>query len=246
VVELIAYFDGRADLGRQLTAALASVPEARIEPAPVPDVDWVAHVRAAFRPLRVGAFSVLPIWQTPAPVPGPRTLIVDPGRAFGTGTHETTRLCLDALQELASRAALGRVLDLGAGSGILAVAALRLGARQAVALDDDPEALVSAAHHGRLNDMRPSLVRADGGRGLCAAAFDTVVANISAPLLSSRRDEILALVKPGGTLILSGFLREDLPELRQAYAGRATVREASEGEWAALVIGPGEPGARAT
>jgi ribosomal protein L11 methyltransferase len=237
VVELIAYFDSRTGLPEQLAAALRSVPRARIEPAPVPEVDWVAHVRASFRPLRVGSFSILPVWHEPAPAPGPRTLIVDPGRAFGTGTHETTRLCLLALQALTERTGLGRVLDLGTGSGILAIAALRLGASHAIALDDDPEALASAAQHSRLNGVRPSLVRADGGRGLRPAAFDTIVANVSAPLLTARRDEIQALLKSGGALILSGFLQDDLSALRDAYMAGGTVRDSVDGEWAALTIG---------
>jgi ribosomal protein L11 methyltransferase len=236
-VELIAYFDSRAGLAERLAAALDSLPAARVEPTAVAEVDWVAHVREAFRPLSVGAFRIVPAWQVPAGPPGSQVLIVDPGRAFGTGGHETTRLCLEALQTLARRRPLGRVLDLGAGSAILAIAALRLGARHAVALDNDPEALVSAADHARLNAVSPSLLLADGGRALRPAVFNTIVANISAPLLLSRRDEILALARPGGALILSGFLAEDVPAMREAFASSGPAREAVDGEWAALVMG---------
>jgi ribosomal protein L11 methyltransferase len=241
-VELIAYFESAAGLAERLVAALDRLPVARVEPTVVPDVDWVAHVREAFRPLSVGAFRILPAWQVSTGPSDSQVLIVDPGRAFGTGGHETTRLCLEALQTLASRRPLGRVLDLGAGSAILAIAALRLGARHAVALDNDPEALVSAGHHARLNAVSPSLVLADGGRALRPASFDTIVANVSAPLLSSRRTELLALTRPGGALILSGFLAEDLPALREAFASAGPAREALDGEWAALVVGEAESG----
>jgi ribosomal protein L11 methyltransferase len=244
-VELIAYFDSDARLAERLAAALDNLPAARVEPTPIPEVDWVAHVRESFRPLRVGAFRILPVWQAPSGPPASQMLVVDPGRAFGTGAHETTRLCLEALQTLAQHRPLGRVLDLGAGSAILAIAALRLGARHAIALDNDSEALVSAAHHARLNAVSPSLLLADGGRALRQASFDTIVANISAPLLSARRAEILALIRPGGALILSGFLGEDLPALREAFASGGSAREAVDGEWAALVIGEAEVGRRA-
>jgi ribosomal protein L11 methyltransferase len=204
-VELIAYFEDRPDLRERLDEALADAAGTRPEPMDVPEVDWVAHVRATFRPVSAGGFGILPAWQDPPPAPGPRTLIVDPGRAFGTGGHETTRLCLDALQTLAARAPLGRVLDLGAGSGILAIAALRLGAQRATAIDLDPEAVVSAAHHARLNGVGPDLLRGDGAGPFRPAAFDTIVANVSAPLLWSRSREIVGLLRPAGVLVLSGF-----------------------------------------
>jgi ribosomal protein L11 methyltransferase len=235
-VELVAYFEDRPDLRERLDEALADAAGTRAEPVDVPEVDWVAHVRSAFRPVCAGGFWILPVWQDPPPAPGPRTLIVDPGRAFGTGGHETTRLCLDALQALAARAPLGRVLDLGAGSGILAIAALRLGAQRATAIDLDPEALASAAHHARLNGVGPDLLLGDGASPFRAAAFDTIVANVSAPLLWSRSRELVALLRPAGALVLSGFLREDVPRLCDAYSFAGPARAASEGEWAALVV----------
>jgi ribosomal protein L11 methyltransferase len=173
---------------------------------------------------------------------------VDPGRAFGTGTHETTRLCLAALEDLASRRPLGRALDLGAGTGLLSVAAARLGASFVCASDIDREANEASRHHARLNGVRLAVVQADGGRGFRAGSFDLVLANLMALLLVDRAAEVRALLAPGGALVLSGLLVEDVAFVREAFAkclatgssGGATAARGSEslrvdGEWAALL-----------
>jgi ribosomal protein L11 methyltransferase len=228
-VELVAYFSGAADLA-DLERAL---PGAEIAACPVPDVDWVARFREGFQPLRVGRFRVVPAWERTQP--SPDLLIVDPGRAFGTGTHETTRLCLAALERLAQRRPLGRTLDLGSGTALLAVAAARLGARPVIALDIDPEATAASRHHAALNGARLHVVRADAAAGLRAGAFDLVLANLMALLLVDRADAIAALVAPGGALVLSGLLLADVPPVTAAFADCGTPREHRLGEWAALV-----------
>jgi ribosomal protein L11 methyltransferase len=211
-------------------------PGATVEPVEVEDVDWVARFREGFHAFRAGRFLVAPPWNLPggAAVP-PDTLVVDPGRAFGTGTHETTRLCLAALEELAGRRPLGRTLDLGAGTGILAVAAARLGAPFVCASDVDPEATSASRHHARLNAAPLHVVRADGGRGFRPAAFDLVVANLMALLLVDRAPEVRGLVAPGGTLVLSGLLVEDVAPVRNAFAACGTPASRVDGEWAALL-----------
>jgi ribosomal protein L11 methyltransferase len=229
-VELLAYFEHEPDKAR-LESAL---PDAAITGVPVPEVDWVARFREGFRPFRVGRFLVSPRWEGAAA--SPEVLVVDPGRAFGTGTHETTRLCLEALEELASRRPLGRTLDLGSGTGLLAVAAERLGAGPLVASDIDPEATAASRHHGRLNSARLHVVRADGGTAFRPGSFDLVLANLMALLLIDRVEEIRALVAPGGALVLSGLLLDDVPPVRQAYATCGVPRERTLGEWAALVF----------
>ena len=229
-VELLAYFEHEPDR-EQLESVL---PDAAITGVPVPAVDWVARFREGFRPFRVGRFLVSPCWEAAAP--SPELLVVDPGRAFGTGTHETTRLCLEALEELASRRPLGRTLDLGSGTGLLAVAAERLGAWPLVASDIDPEATDASRLHARLNSARLHVVRADGGTAFRPGRFDLVLANLMALLLIDRVAEICALVAPGGALVLSGLLLDDVPPVRQAYAACGTPRERRLGEWAALVF----------
>jgi ribosomal protein L11 methyltransferase len=232
-VELLAYFpEDVAD-----ASVAGAWPGALVEPVPVPDVDWVARFRENFRAFDAGRFRIAPTWETPAP--GAHVLLVDPGRAFGTGTHETTRLCLAAIEELAGRRRLGRTLDLGSGTGLLAVAAARLGAGPVFASDLDPEATAASASHARLNAVRLGVVLADGGAAFRAGAFDLVLANLMAPLLIERSAEIRRLVAPGGALVLSGLLVGDLPDVRASYerAGAPLVRR--DGEWAALVYGAG-------
>src|SRR6266545_149916 len=129
-VALLAYFPA-AGSAADLREALRPLPAARVEPAPVPEVDWVARFRETFRGFAAGRFRIAPPWDLPAD--RAEVIVVDPGRAFGTGTHETTRLCLGALEALSGERALGRVLDVGTGTGILAVAARRLGASAVVA-----------------------------------------------------------------------------------------------------------------
>jgi ribosomal protein L11 methyltransferase len=233
LIELLAYFPD-ANPG---AAADLLPPGARVERAEIPDVDWVRRFREGFHPFRVGRFAVTPVWLA-GEEPGPDALVVNPGRAFGTGTHETTRLCLRALADVASRRPLGRALDLGSGTALLAVAATRLGARPVVASDTDPEATASSRAHALLNGAEVRVVRGDGGRPFRARAFDLVLANLTASLLLERRDEIRALLAPGAALVLSGILAEDTREVRSAFAGCGAPSERLDGEWAALVYDP--------
>src|SRR5262249_47472750 len=151
---LVAYFRDEPGLAGRLARELESYTLAPPEPVAVPDVDWVARFREGFCERRAGGFLIVPAWRRPAEAPpGSRLLVVDPGRAFGTGTHETTRLCLAAIEELAARGPLGRTLDVGTGSGILAVAAAALGASPLIGVDIDPEAVAAAQLHARLNGI---------------------------------------------------------------------------------------------
>ena len=230
-VELHAYFTEAPS-----EEALRALPSgARVAPAEVPQVDWLAHFRAGFRSFRVGGFLVVPRWET-AP-DADDVILVDPGRAFGTGTHETTRLCLVALEDLAHRRPLGRCLDLGCGTGLLAIAAARKGASPVTASDLDPEATLSAVVHSRLNHVALSVVRADGARAFRRRSFDLVLANLTAPLLVERAQEIRSLLAPAGSLVLSGFLVDDEPPVARAYASLGRPEARADGEWRALVYG---------
>lgn len=231
-VGLLAYFVAGPSAAA-VTRALALLPSARVEEAAVADVDWVARFRETFQGFEAGRFRIVPEWEQSAG--SGDVIVVDPGRAFGTGTHETTRLCLGALESLADERSLGRVLDVGAGTGILAVAARRLGAATAVAADLDPEALDSARLHSRLNAADLAVVLADGGRPFRPGAFDIVIANLSAPLLRARADELLALGAPESAVVISGLLVEDADDLADAYAGAGPMERRTDGEWACLI-----------
>jgi ribosomal protein L11 methyltransferase len=233
-VSLLAYFDD-APPGRERLRGLP--PGARVQAVPVPEVDWVARFREGFRSFRVGPFLLVPVWEGLSPASD--VLVVDPGRAFGTGTHETTRLCLRALVDVSGRSHPARCLDLGSGAGLLAVAATRLGCPCVVASDLDPEATASTRHHARLNAAGVHVVRADGGAAFRAATFDLVLANLTAPLLQERAAEIARLRAPTGALVLSGLLVPDVQGVADAFSvlGRPAVD--TEGEWAALLFEAG-------
>lgn len=205
----------------------------------------MARVREGFRPFAAGSFRITPAWDAPA-VPGPtpapaeggteRILVVEPGLAFGTGTHESTRLCLAALEDRARAGPLGDVLDVGAGSGILSAAAALLGARRVIAVELDPEALPVAVRHRELNHVPIRILRGDGARAVRADAFDVVLANISAPLLIERARELAAASRAQGQLVLSGLLTEDVPAVRTAYEALGSIDVRVEGAWSALVV----------
>ena len=233
-IVLTASFPDGPTIEAALQAALADVPGATVRPLTLPDVDWVARFREDFRAFDASGFTVVPEWE--GRKPDERTIVIDPGRAFGTGTHQTTRLCLALLVEEAERRAIPRVIDVGAGTGILAVAALRRGARLALATDFDPEATASSALHGRLNDVPLRVVEADGGRPFRAGAFDVVLANLMAPLLIERADELAALGAQDAVLILSGLLTDDVEAVSRAYGRFGAVEARTDGEWAALRV----------
>jgi ribosomal protein L11 methyltransferase len=230
---LLAYFPA-GTTAEDLDARLAGIAHARVEAVAVPEVDWVARFRESFKGFGAGGFWISPVWEQAKP--GPDLIRIDPGRAFGTGTHETTRLCLGALRSLAADRGLGLVLDVGTGTGLLAIAAMRLGATAALAVDNDPECTAAARSHAKLNATPIRVVRGDGAAAFRPAAFDVVVANITAPLLAARCEEIGSKLAPSGALVLSGLLAEDVPAIRSAYGRLGPSRVLADGEWAALVI----------
>jgi ribosomal protein L11 methyltransferase len=232
-VALVAYFADDATADR-LALGLAAVPDARVEQTDVPDVDWVARFRAGFSTFSAGRFRIAPVWDVPER--SSDVLVVDPGRAFGTGTHESTRLCLAALESLALRGPLGAVVDVGTGTGLLAVAAARLGASVIAAVDLDPEATASARAHARLNDAPVLVVQGDGGACFAQGAFDVVLANLTTPLLLERCSELSTLARPGGALVLAGALAEDEGRLRASYGRQGPVESQTDGEWLGLVV----------
>jgi ribosomal protein L11 methyltransferase len=237
VSRLLAYFSAPASELQRVIEALDGGPALSVEPAAVPDVDWVARFRETFSAMDVGAFTIAPAWDRPARVAaGRHLLLIDPGRAFGTGTHETTRLCLRTLEQIFAQRQVHSMLDVGTGTGILAIAGALLGAQRVTALDNDPEALASARCHAALNGIRLGLVQGDGARGVTACAFDVIVANITAPLLRQRSPEILAAAAPGADVVLSGLLVQEADSVAAAYASAGPLQQDVDGEWACLRI----------
>ena len=222
--------DGAAD------AALAQAADAlgRVAPAcrrvHVEDQDWVRATQAQFGPIAIGErLVIVPSWCE-APDAGVVAITLDPGLAFGTGSHPTTRLCLEWLQDFLERGAT--VLDYGCGSGVLAIAALKLGAREAVGTDVDPQAIRASCDNARANAVEATFVLPDA---LVSRAFDVVVANILANPLILLAPALAARVRHGGRLALSGILESQAADVIAAYAPWFTLRawRASEG-WVLL------------
>ncbi|MGQ9459430.1 MAG: 50S ribosomal protein L11 methyltransferase [Anaerolineae bacterium] len=216
-----------------------------------PDL-WAEAWKRAYRPQHIGrTLAIVPSWEAYTPRPGERVVRLDPGLAFGTGLHETTRLCLELLEAHLQPGA--RVLDVGTGSGILAIAAVRLGAVQVVALDADPLAVRAARENAARNGLEQAIeVRwgtVPGGEedGWGAPVLDLealgspfygVVANILAePVARMVRAGLPRALGPGGVLIASGFLVRQEAAVAQAFqeAGLSLVERREAGEWAALV-----------
>jgi ribosomal protein L11 methyltransferase len=205
----------------------------------IDEADWAEAWKAHFPVLRVGRRLVVrPTWRRHRRAPDDVVLALDPGMAFGTGLHPTTRLCLAAIEALADRGALGgaRVLDVGCGSGILAIAALRLGAARALGLDTDPIAVGATVGNARRNGLARRIKARSGSLPSGEPVHDVVLANLIAgvlvPLAPALRDEL----RPGGTLLASGIFVDREADVRAAFEAVALdVRgRFVEGEWVAL------------
>lgn len=216
-----ALLEGDADAEALLRAAseaagLRELPAFRVEP--VPEQDWVRLTQAQFEPIQVSPrLWVVPTWHQP-PDPAAVNLSIDPGVAFGTGSHPTTRLCLAWLD--AHIRGGETVLDYGCGSGILAVAALRLGAARAVGVDIDPQAPAAARHNAEVNGVAG---RFTVEAGVADGSADVVVANILANPLRLLAPVLARAARPGGALVLSGILEEQAADVAQAYEPWCTM-----------------------
>jgi len=213
---VLALFDPDADVAVMLAeaaaqAGLGKVPEFSVEA--VEEQNWVQLTQAQFDPIRVsGRLWIVPSWHD-APDPAAINLILDPGMAFGTGSHPTTRLCLEWLERTV--AAGDSLLDYGCGSGILAIAAAKLGAASVAGVDIDPQAVEAANANAERNGVVARF--ADSAQAL-AGEYDVVVANILSNPLRVLAPAICAHVRSGGRLALSGILREQADEIIAVYA----------------------------
>jgi len=195
----------------------------------IDDEDWVRRSREQFAPLSVGArLWVGPSWHEP-PAGVPAALRLDPGLAFGTGSHPSTRLVLQFLERTLRGGE--SVLDYGCGSGILAIAAAKLGARKVDAVDLDPQALETTAANARANGVA---VQVAAPEALPAARYDIVVSNILAQPLMLLAPLLASRTAPGGRIALSGILESQAEEVARAYAGCFDMIVSAEEGWALL------------
>jgi ribosomal protein L11 methyltransferase len=213
----------------------------KISLSEVPDEDWSRKWKEHFKSLPVGGrFLVSPTWEAEPRDPERLIIRIDPGRAFGTGHHETTRLCLEWLEGcgLLPSSLPVSLLDVGTGSGILAIGAAMLGFGQITAVDNDPEAIETATENVELNGLSGKI------RLLCATAeeiegqFDAVVSNIESGPLIRMAEAMASRVRDGGCLALSGILDEQADEVCTEYEKRgfAPAGRKAAGEWVLLAF----------
>ena len=225
-----ALFPMDQDLDAALEASAATFTAASIDR--LEDADWVALTQRQFEPMRVGErLWIVPTWHEP-PDPSAINIALDPGAAFGTGSHPTTRLCLGWLERTVR--AGDTVLDYGCGSGILAIAALKLGAARASAVDVDPLALEAARYNAGRNGVALDVRDARSELNIRA---QLTVANILANPLRMLAPVIAAHTEPGGSIALSGILAAQAGEVAQAYAPWATLQVAGEEDGWVLLAG---------
>jgi ribosomal protein L11 methyltransferase len=197
------------DLEQHAAAAIDALRSEILE-----DKDWVREWMSRYQPMQFGdALWIVPSHHTP-PDPNAVNILLDPGLAFGTGTHPTTAMCLRWLAAHPPREQL--VVDYGCGSGILAIAAAKLGARQVMAVDNDPQALLATTHNAEHNRVAAA-IECRGVEPPLQVQCDTLLANILAGPLIDLAPRFAEIVRPGGNIVLSGILAEQANAVRQAY-----------------------------
>lgn len=222
----------------QLRAQGGEVGTLALELTGVKDEDWSENWKKYYKPFRIGAHLVVrPTWEAYEAAPGDLVIELDPGMAFGTGTHETTSMCMQFLEKHLQEGM--RVMDVGTGSGILAIAAARLGAREVLAIDIDPAAVKVARENIALNHVQDRVRAVEGD--LCkskAMPCDLAVANIVADAIRMLAAPLTRHLKKGGLLICSGIIREREQDVLEAAlaAGYAVADRLEKGEWVALAL----------
>ena len=228
-----------------LAAAACGLAPPAVADEPVPDLDWRQVARDAFPPRRIGRYRLRP-GHAPATIGG-IDVILDVGPAFGSGEHATTRGCLLALERLARSRRPTSILDMGTGSGVLAVAAAKTWPTRVLAVDSDPAAVANARYHARLNGVagQVRVIAADGfGHRETAGPFDLIFANILARPLIAMAGALTKALAAGGTAVLSGLLVRHQGAVLAAYRARGLAlgeRLVRDG-WATLVLRRRSPG----
>ena len=223
-----------AEVRDDARAALLQLHGVDVRALDVPDEDWARRSQENLKAIQAGRLLIAPPWDVPRSGSTP-VIIIEPSTGFGTGHHATTRLCLLMLQQLELRGA--RVLDVGTGSGVLALAAWKLGAGDVVAVDNDPDALDNARDNIARNGAAPAIdIIRDDLDTLRIQRADIVLANLTGAVLVRYAAEVRSLLVDEGYLILSGFAPQDVAVIQKAFAGLAVIDTKIDGDWAALCL----------
>lgn len=240
------YFPDERSRDRAAAIAAGAAADARRDVVDVPDDHWAERSQAALGPVRVGNVLVSPPWaaldEAACLAEGVTQVVIQPSMGFGTGHHATTRLCLDLLQRAPVSGAA--VLDVGTGSGVLALAAWRLGAAGVLGIDHDPDALTSARDSAALNgatgdvELRRVDVTARVTAGISTHAFDIVLANLTGDMLARMAPWIAARLSAEGSLVVSGILADEAARVEIAFRalGWRPAARLREDEWVAWLL----------
>jgi ribosomal protein L11 methyltransferase len=234
------YFPDATSRDRAARALASALPGVRVSPREVDDEDWARRSQQNLRPVTVGRITIAPPWAVSRV---PLLIVIQPSMGFGTGHHATTRLCVAALQQVPLAGA--RVLDLGTGSGVLALVARALGAAQVVGIDHDADAIQSARENLTLNPAidRVEFEVCDLASWLCRLSArdavrrpDVIVANVTGALLTRSAVRLAQAASARGTLIVSGLMEHERADVLAAFDGAVPSWEAQEDGWIALVL----------
>jgi ribosomal protein L11 methyltransferase len=254
--EIKAYFADGSEMERILTELDSSLKmlselgidtgHPKMELKDVDDADWADEWKKYFKPIRVSErLTIKPTWESYAPSPGELIIELDPGMAFGTGTHETTALCLRTLEGVIAGGE--DVIDVGTGSGILSIAAVKLGAKHVLAVDLDPVAVLSAQENTLLNGLQESItvresdllqaLQSDDKSLGVTLPVKVVVANILAEIIVLFTDDVFKALQQGGTYIASGIIiaKESLVEQAMTASGLTVIEKFYDQNWVAIV-----------
>src|SRR5688572_2253991 len=222
------FFQDEAARSRALEALAPRFPALTFSPLDVADEDWAARSQANLHAVQVGRVIVAPPWDVPT------TIVIQPSMGFGTGHHATTRLCLAALQrlELAGRS----VLDVGTGSGVLAITSSRLGAADVTGIDDDADAIHAAWENLALNAGAQVSLLVGDFRTDDVVPADVVLANLTGGLLIASAERLRRLVNARGSLILSGFMTSEERDVVAAFAAFTVEHRADEDGWVCVTL----------
>jgi ribosomal protein L11 methyltransferase len=236
-MQIVAFYESETEVAEALRQVHSELPDAVARALPLQQEDWSETWKKHVHPVRVGRIWVGPSWERDHAGDAPIQVLIDPGMAFGTGDHATTALCLGELEQILAIRPGAPVLDVGTGTGILAIAARKLGAGRVVANDVDPVAVRIAKENAQLNGA-PEIEITDCPIERIEGAFDIVVANLFANLLCQLAPRLVARTAPGGVLLLSGILGPQVAEVYEAFK-REKMRLAqrrTSGEWALLAL----------
>jgi ribosomal protein L11 methyltransferase len=199
--------------------------------------DWIDVWKKHFRPIHLGKIVVVPEWIDYTPQADEKVVLLDSNMAFGTGEHETTSMCVELMQEYVTSES--ECIDVGCGSGILGISAIKLGAKKAYLTDIDPIAVESSLHNSELNGVAEKTVVAHSNLlDNTQVQGDVMMANITGEVLKMLAPSIPKNLKKDGVLILSGIIESRLEMVKSAYeeVGMKIVHERKKGEWFALVL----------